>query len=304
MKKLARLILFFSFSFIILLIAGTGLRFLVLKVQWIRYLPAADESPLTLLVSSAHWALSLALFGAILTSLSYTARLKIFAPAAFAGIVILSLVFSFGVSLGLERWSLVPAGHSGAVIPGGAGVIASQGTTSVVLLNGPQDPRGPLVISIADRPLLYRPQAAGPNNTSLVIPPLPLGSDSPWFLKSIAIDLRLNAEQFQSSFAEGAVPFIIYAGALIFFLASLGFLFKLSVWPLANLCVGALVFRLILSFETFINSPEMHDTFASFTGNYIRDSLVVPLIFCVFGVLVIIYSALVYAAKRRKNEDE
>lgn len=303
MKKLAQLIIFFSLSFAVILAVSAGFRFLILRVQWLRSLPIEEETPLTALIAAARWALSAALFGSLALSLSYTARRRVFVPAAIVCLIVLSLSFSFGISFGLKQLEMIPPRQFSAVTLGGEGIILRQANTSVVLLKGPAESRGARVTLIAGRPLLYQAKPVGPNNTALALPPLPLGNESPWFLKSIAIDLRLNAEQLRGRFDAGIIPFSIYTGALIFLLVSLGFIFKLSVWPLANLFCGCLVFRLILNLETFLNSPEMQATFTSFLGNRLPASLTVPLIFCVFGLLVFIYSILVYLAKRRGNEE-
>jgi len=280
-----------------------------------RSVPMESEALLSTLIVAARWALSLALYGSIMLGLSYAARRKIFALVALPCVIVLSLGFTFGVSLALERWELIPPAQFTGKPLGGAGVILSQGNTSLVLLKGTQDARGPRVVAFADRPLLYQPDLVGPNNFMPTLPPLPLGSNAPWFLRSIAIDLRLNAERLQGRLNEGLdgwlaggpagrhMQFFIYAGALVFFLASLGFLFNLSAWPLANLFTGGLVFRLILSLETFFNSPEMQDTFEFFVGKWLPAPLVVPLIFCVFALLIYIYSMLVYLAKRRPREE-
>jgi hypothetical protein len=303
-KKLVRLALFFSISFTVVLIIAAGFRFLVLRVALMSRLPPENEAVLLTIIAAVRWALSAALYGSILLSLSYAVRKSVFAPAVIISVIILSLSFSFGILLGLEqlKHNVSPAPYSAGALSG-PGVILTQANTSVVLLKGPEDSRGPRVTVFTDKPLLYQADPSGPNNSVPAIPPLPLEVESPWLLKSIAIDLRLNAEQLQSRLAAGIIPFFIYSGALVFFLVSLGFIFRLSVWPLANIFFGALVFRLILSAETFVNSPEMQDTFASFLGNRFSVSLAVPLIFCVFGVLVTIYSALVYLAQRRNRED-
>jgi hypothetical protein len=302
-KKLIRLVLFFSLSFTVIVAAAAGFRFLILRVSLMCRLPPENEALLTTIIAAVRWALSAALYGSILLSLSYAARKSVFTPVAVIVVIILSLSFSFGVLLGLEQIKLSPHPYTARVI-GGEGVILTQANTSVVLLRGPQEPRGPRVTVFAGRPLLYQAEPSGPNNSVLALPPLPLEVESPWLLKSIAIDLRLNAEQLQSRLASGIIPFFIYAGALVFFLVSLGFIFKLSVWPLANVFFGFLIFRLIMGVETFFNSQEIQDTFKSFIGNRFPVSLAVPSIFCVFGILVTIYSLLVYLAKRRGREED
>ena len=304
MKKLARLVLFFSLSFIIMTVSVTGFRFLVLWVQWMCSLPQENMAVLPVLITAARWALSVALYGSILFSLSYSIRREVFAPIAMICLMILSLAFTFGISLSLEQLEHIEPIQQNAGNLGGAGVILNQVNTSVVLLNGPGDPRGPRVTAFTDKPLLYQAEPAGPNNSVLPLPPLPLEIASPWFLKSIAIDFRMSAEQLDASFSQGIIPFFIYAGALVFFLVSLGFIFRLSAWPLANLFFGIVVFRLILGMEVFFNSPEMQETFSAFLANHLPVSLTVPLIFCVLGLLVTIYSVLVYLAKRRSYEED
>jgi hypothetical protein len=187
---------------------------------------------------------------------------------------------------------------------GGPGLILTQGDNAIVLLGGPEEIRGPRVAAIPGRQLIYQEQPVGPDNTILSLPPIPFRDESAWFLKSIAIDFFLSGRQFESRLAEGIIPFFIYAGALVFLLASLGFILRLSNWPLANLFLGVLAFRGILAAETFLNSPEIQDLFGSFLGNRLPLSLTVPLIFCFFGVLVYLYTILVYLAKRRADEED
>jgi hypothetical protein len=221
----------------------------------------------------------------------------------------LALGFSTWVSLGLERLEGVPPARDIANPLGEAGLILSQNTgsgspgTSIVLLKGPAEPRGPRVVAIPNRPLLYQADPVGPNNTILSLPPIPFSDESPWFLKSMAIDLNLSAARFGLFFNQGFMPFLIYAGGLIFFLSSLSFVVKLSAWPLANLFLGCLAFRGILALETFFNSPEIQDVFKSFLENRLPLSLTVPLIFCLFGLLVRLYSVLVFLARRRSDEE-
>ena len=282
------------------------MRFLAIQVDWVRTLPKRPGTPLSALISAGHWALAFALYGSLLLSLSYAARGKFFVPMTVVCITLLSLGFSFGVSFGLDSWENVPPASSAGRLLGGPGLILtnalSHDETAIVLLAGPAEPRGPRVAAIPGRPLIYQEAAPGADNLSL--PPVPFRDENPWFLKSIAIDIRLSAAQFAERFSGGLTPFFIYAGALIFFLSSLGFILKLSVWPLANLFLGCLAFRGILALETFFNSPEMQDVFDSFLQKRLPSSLTVPLIFCGFGILVHLYSALVYAAKRRADDED
>jgi len=304
-KNLAKLALFFSLSFAIVFVAAIGVDYLALQVEWARILPQKPETFLTMIISAAHWALSLAMYTSILLSMSYAARRRCFAPMSMICVMLLSLLFNFGVSFALYHWESVPPAETNLKPMGEKGLILSnnlnRNETAVVLLNGTAEPLGPRVTAIPDRPLLFQESTA---NASISLPPIPFGDDSPWFIKSLSIDLKLSNEQLHKRFGEGLFSYFLYSGALIFMLCSFGLTInKFSVWPLANLFLGILAFRGVLAIETFFNSPEMQDLSGSFFKNVIPSTMMVPLIFLIFGLLVSTYSILFYAAKRRNEDD-
>jgi hypothetical protein len=312
-KNLARLALFFSLTFAVLFIFSAASRYLHLWIAGVRLLPARPQMALPEFIAAVRWALPLTLYFSLLFGLSYAARLntgfwgagvrRLSAPPAMICLCILSLGFSGAVSLGLERLGdMVPAPGLSRPL-GRPGLLLTQGDTTIVLLRGPAESQGQRVVAMAGRPLIYQEQPLGPNNTLLSLPPVPFRDEAPWFLRSLAIDFSLTGRQFEARLGEGLVSFGIYAGALIFLLISLGFIFKLSNWPLANLFLGCLAFRGILAAETFLNSPEIQDLFASFLENRLPLSYTVPLVFCVFGVLVNLYTFLVFLARRRTDEE-
>jgi hypothetical protein len=155
------------------------------------------------------------------------------------------------------------------------------------------------VAVIPGQPMIFYESA----RVNFDLPPVPFTDDTPWFLKDISIDIRLNAEIFQKKFSEGIFPFLLYAGSLIFLLCSLGNAFKFSTWPLANLFLGILGFRAILAVETFLNTPEIQDVIDSFLRGMIPLTLAVPFIFLGTGLLLHLYSFLTFILKRR-NTDE
>ena len=302
-KNFAKLTLFFSISFIVIFLAATGVRFLALWVEWAKNLPVKPETFLTLIITAAHWALSLALFASILFSLSYSARQKYFSPLTVVCIMTLSIIFCLGSSFLLESWKSVPPAQSTGVPLGGKGLILSnslnRNETAVILLNGAADPLGPRVVAIPGQPLVFQ-EAAG---ASFNLPPVPFADNTPWFLKSLVIDLRLNAEMFQLRFREGLFSYLIYVVSLIFLLCSLSYAIKFSAWPLANLFLGILAFRGILAFQTFFNSIEMQDILDSFLSNFIPVVFAVPLMFLTLGILLNLYSFLIFISKRRFDDD-
>jgi len=282
----------------------TGVRFLSLRVDWAKNLPPKTETSLTLLITAAHWALSMALFCSIIISLNYSARKSFFALMSLICVMSLSFLFSYGISTALEQWkSVVPATSPGITL-GGKGLILSntlnKNETAVILLNGTDDPLGPRVIAIPGQPLAYQRAASA----DFDLPPIPFGDDTPWFLKDIEIDIRLNAEMFQQKFLQGFIPYLFYVGSLIYLLCSLGYVIKFSAWPLANLFLSILAFRGILALNTFINSQEMQIIMASFLNNKIPVENALPFIFLGFGTLINLYSLLASAAKRRVDDDD
>ena len=304
MRKLAKLTIFFSLIFIIIFVAVTGIRFLSLRVDWAKNLPPKPETSLTLLITAAHWALSMALFCSIIIALNYSVRKGFFALMSLICVMSLSFLFSFGISTALEQWKSVLPAKSPGITLGGKGLILSntlnKNETAVVLLNGTADPLGPRVIAIPDQPMAYHRTASA----GFELPPVPFGDDTPWFLKDVEIDIRLNAEMFQRKFSQGFLSYLFYVGSLIYLLCSLGYVIKFSAWPLANLFLSILAFRGILALNTFFNTQEMQMITASFLNNRIPVVYALPFIFLGFGTLVNLYSLLVFAAKRRVDDDD
>ena len=80
MKKVARLVLFFSLCFTVLFILAAFVRYLTIRIDLIRLLPAREETRLPELITAARWALPFAVYISLLFGLSYAARLEIFVP--------------------------------------------------------------------------------------------------------------------------------------------------------------------------------------------------------------------------------
>jgi hypothetical protein len=304
-RKLVKLVLFYSLSFAILFLISTGLRFLVLHIEWVRALSQERETVLVEIITAARWALSLAVYGGILLGLSYAVRREVFAPVAISCVALLTIGFTFGIGQLLKSWENVPPAKTPVQPLGRPGLILSNNVrpagTVLILLEGSAKPGGSRVVATPGKPLLYQEKFAGKDLSLLSLPPAPFSDNCPWFLKSLAIDLRLNAENVRRHLNGGLLSFLMYTGTLVFLLCSLMFILKLSAWPLANLFLGCLAFRGVLALELFFNTPEMQDVFDSFLQNRLSPSLAVPLIFCVVGLLSYLYSFLIYLLKRQSR---
>jgi hypothetical protein len=168
-----------------------------------------------------------------------------------------------------------------------------------VLLDGPSNPGGARVVAFPDRRMLYQETFPGRDTPVTILSLTPFGEESPWFFKSIAIDLKISAENLWRRYSEGQMSFLVYTGALAVLLSSLFFIMNFSAWPLANFFLCCLAFRGVLYMENLLNSPEMQVFLGSLLQNYLPVSAVLPLLFCIIGLLAYLYSFLIYIAKRK-----
>jgi hypothetical protein len=290
--------------FAILFLTAVLLGFLSSWIELARFIPL-EARPGEDIAELAWEALPAALYLSILLALSYTARRNMPIPFAITGIFVLACVFSLGVSLGISRadaLNLTPRPVSS--LQGRPGLILSQSNNAIILLRGTSDIRGPRVVSIPGRPLIYQEVPLGPNNTILNLPALPFEDETPWFVRSLAIDFSLSAGELKSRLEASFFYFAAYAFSLILLLASLRFLLELSRWPLANLLLGALVFRLIVALETFLNAREITTLIDSFLTGRLPPMLITPAIFGALALLFIVYTLLVRIARPRRNDDD
>jgi hypothetical protein len=301
MKNFARLALFSTVCFIVVFAVSALLNFLGLWVEALKTLPFRQGLSGGFIVSGSK-ALPAALYTTVLLSLSYTVRRKMPAPLSIIGIFVLAFGLTLGFALGIGRLdnvNLAPPAFK--TIQGEPGLILSRGNTSIILLKGSGAPAGPRVAVIPGQPLIYQETSLGPDNAALSLPSLPFRTDKTWFISSIGIDFELVSREFKNRLGQGLVLFCVYAGALVFFLSSLRFLLELSRWPLANLFLGALVFRGILALETFLDTPEIEGFLKSFLGEKLLGPALTPLVFCILGTLIVVYTLLVNLARGRER---
>jgi len=298
MKSLAKLILFFSLCFIIIFSLAILFGLLSSWIDAVRIIPLGARPGED--AAEAVWKiLPIVIHLSILLTLSYSSRRKIPVPLSIVCIIVLGCVFAIGGSIGLSRTSALQAAIKPAPsVPGDPGLILSRSDNIIVLLKDSSVIRGPRVVSIPGQPLIYQEEPLGPYNTILNLPDLPFSDDTPWFIRSMEIDFNLSAGEIQNRLEENLISFFTYVFSLILLLASLRFLMDLSQWPLANLFLGALVFRSILALETFLNAREINALIGSFIKIKVPPMLITPLVFSTIGVLVIIYTLLAHIARR------
>jgi hypothetical protein len=309
-KNFAKLVLFFSFSFIGILAFASALALLE---EWAGqaalFPPPADPSGsgsftgnLVLYLTSA---LPAAFYLSILLGQSYAARWRMAYPAVFCVMLVFSLVLSGGAFFGLESLKRM-GGLSLTLKPPPAdlakpGFMLNPGSRvsgiETVFLTDPYEPWGPRVFqsfSGAEHSLGYQSRGIPFGQVRL-----PFMEEKSGLFDSIDRDLERSGGVFSAWFAEGFLAYGIYAGALGALLLSLGCLVNISFWSLANLFFAALAFRGALALENLLNQPNIHRLLASFAGGIVPESLINPLLFCALGALILLYSGLVYLARGR-----
>jgi len=302
--KLVKLAVHFFLCFIGLFLIAAGIRFLAIRLEWTRLLTLQPEALQNELAAALQWALPFGLYCSIILGLCYTSREKVFAPIAILIMIVLSVGLSFLISGGLGTVESLVSEKIATRPIGGRGLILANPARptglAVVLLDGPSRPGGARVVIYPDRPMIYQQTFPG-NEPPAAIPLAPIGEESPWIFNDIAKDLKLSADHLRRLYNEGVMPFLVYTGALVVLLVSFLFIMNFSAWPLANFFLCCVVFRGVLSLERLLNSSDVQNIINSYLQNYLPPSAVIPIIFCVVGLLIYLYSFLIYLARRKRG---
>lgn len=295
MNNIARLALFFSLFFIISFALAGAFEYVRLAVEAATIIPAGPSFTLGQFAGALWKIFPLILYCAILMGLSYSARRRIAPFAAILGVFILAGGAALGFSLGIRN---LKAGGMDASLRlrgetlGRPGLILSRWDVGVTLLGDPGQSDGSRVISIPGRPLIYQEKPVGPDNAVA-----PFRNEGAERMRGLLVDAALAAEQFETRLNRGLFPFALYGGAIILLLSSLCFVLDLSSWPLANLFCGALAFRGVLAFQTFIDSRFVQTFIAAFFDNRIDGAIISPIIFAGLALLILLYTFLVNLAR-------
>jgi hypothetical protein len=297
MSNIARLALFFSIFFTISFAFAGAFEYVRLAVDAATTIPAGPPVKLGQFIGALRKIFPLILYCAILMGLSYSARRLIAPSAAILSVFILAAGGALGLSLGLRNLEtdsvdapLRPRGETETL--GGPGLILSQWDVATALLGDPGKGEGSRVVSIPGRPLIYQETPSGPNTAVSLF-----RKEDSALTRGLLVDSALAAEQFETRLDRGLLPFALYGGALILLLSSLRFVLDLSSWPLANLFCGALAFRGILAFQTFIDSRSVQTFIIAFFDRRIDGAIISPIIFTGLALLILLYTFLVNIAR-------
>jgi hypothetical protein len=288
-KNLAKLILSFTFSFIVILILAGLAGFLRDWVDTALLFPPAAAPVLSVVFAPA-------LYFSLLIGISYSSRRRVPYPLSLVTLLVLSTGLAMAASIGisrLEKMELTGIRVPPPRVAPGLVFTLTPADTQAVLLG----PEGGRILSLPGQALFFESSSYGLRQLRL-----PFREERGAVLPGISADFARSSRVLKAWFNAGLVPFAMYAASLSLFLVSLGCLVNISFWPLANLFFGAMAFRGALALESFLNAEETHLLLSAFAGNIIPESLINPAIFTILGILILLYSGLVYLARGRRSE--
>jgi hypothetical protein len=306
-KSLARLILFFSITFILLLLISGILLFFSRWIQNSLRIPEQSLAVGTELFWAFKKALSFTLYTTILLSLSYSVRKSVGALPALFILTLGGTLLSAGLTEGLKNLSAPPtsATLSSMVYKsralGGSGLIRAytteSGSTIQAVLNGSGEERGSL-IAMEGTNALHKIDFPAPGT---VVWKNPFDQGSIDTLRNLEGELFLSSDLFFHRADQGWLSLLIFAGTLSLFLASFQFVLRLTAWPLANLFLGALLFRFLVLLEQGIYSEEATGFIGILSQGLLPESLMAPAALLALTVLLNTYTLLLYLSRDRRT---
>jgi hypothetical protein len=309
-RNLARVILFFTVSFLLCFVLAAAFRWFFFYLDAVRVIPALKFAPLSSLARALKTAIPAALYLCLMLSLSYAARNGAGPLSAIPVLFLLSLTSCLALSLGRFRLA-IPAlnaaagGQERESAPptlGQRGLRLLEGEVSIIVLGEPSDPASPRIVAAPGEALYYLSVPGGIRNTPPRLPPVPFLRNVFPLAGSIFADLDRAAEAIDVRQQAGFSTLLVYLASLCLMCVSFYPVFSASLWPLVNFFLGMILFRGILAFQVFIESDQIQNFIFFFAGRFIPKSVISPAVFGIAGTLALLYTTLLFAGKGRKRE--
>lgn len=307
MKSVARLILFFSITFILLLLVSGTLLFFSQWIQNSFRVPVQGFAAGNELFWALKKALSFTLHGTLLLSLSYSVRKSVGALPTLLILTLGGTLLTAGITEGLRTLSASPASAallSMAYTPrtlGESGLIRAytteSGSTIQAVLSGAGEAGGNL-IAMEGTNTLRRIDFPAPGT---VVWKNPFDRGSIGVSRTLEGELFLSSDRFFHRADQGWLSILMVAGTLSLFLASFQFILRLTAWPLANLFLGALLFRFLVLLEQGIYSEEATQFMGALSRFLLPESLMAPVALLALAVLLNTYTLLLYLSQDRRS---
>ncbi len=252
-------------------------------------------------------ALSFTLYGTVLISLSYSVRKTVGALPTLIVITLSGTLLSGGITEGLKTISASPVSATMAKLLyqpkalGEPGLIRAytteSGVTVQAVLGDSGIAQGSAIVMEGTK-ALRKVDFPAPGT---VVWKNPFEQGTIGTIRTLEEELFLSSDRLFRRADQGWLDILVFALTLSFFLASFQFVFRLTAWPLANLFLGALIFRFLVFFEQAIYSEEATQFIGVLSQGFLPESMVTPAALVALGILLNIYSLLLYLAQDRRS---
>jgi hypothetical protein len=310
LSDILRLIRVICLWFIIAFVLFTMVNFLALKIHAVRSLWLL-QSNMELFASAVWSSLPPVIYLVILIGLSYSARRGIGILLSFICVCVISLVwltlFTLMFSTAYKVVDLLS--NNTPLYLGESGLIMEHEDNVIVLVGGLTDPDRGQVVAKTGEPLRYESEndaisSASLRNETESAPLIFFRHDSVQLLGNIQFYFERVSQQLNTRLNESLLSFYVYTASIIFCLCCLRFVFNLSTWPLANIFLGAILFRGVLGVGNLFEQDIVRSLFLRFWVDGVPVSILEPALFCVLGLLFTLAAGIAFLIKKRWKVDE
>jgi hypothetical protein len=290
-KSIVRLAVLTTVCFFLVFIISALLSFLQLRIFTTVSSPVQSLVTLKTAVSHIVWTLPLSLYSTVWLSTNYSLRHKISRLASFIVVSLISTALAAALVQGLTLASgmEVPFYHTHNEQLAKPGLLLSEGEIGIILLEEPSTKSAARVISVPESPLYYEKNPIDAHSEIIKAPGTPFEKESVWVLENCYLDFSLSASEIQLSFERGFASFLCRILPLAALLVGLSFMCPSGKNPLVHLFLSAIVFRLVLMLEVFVNSNEVQTVLRNFFQGRIEPRFISPLVFTVLALLSLIF---------------
>jgi hypothetical protein len=294
-KKFFALLGFTIANFTLVFLISSAISFLQMWVSAAISIPSDSYIELYKLFDKIRWTIPLSFYVTILFSMNHALRIKVHPALSFLCVGVLSCGFVFS-AFSFYNVTLPPVNVESKTL-GSAGLMLSNGTTVFVLLDKPDLDTGSRVLATKGEPLVL--QTSDESDSFVHLPPPPFSQNSNRLFDDLWLDFSFSAQNIYKHFESGLNSFLIWIVPLAVILICLSFMFNVGVWPLANLFLCAIFFRLVLLLEVFINRDYVQEFLKEFSKGAISANFMSPLVFSILATLLLAYVVLMHFAEEK-----
>lgn len=302
MKGAARLTLFYIVTFAFFLTASAAFSLLRAWALAASAAPPHPFSAIAVAITSLVTVVPLAVYGAVLSSFTYSSRHGIGRILSTIIIFVFSSAALFGFSFGASRLQDLATSDSLRIASGApkanSVLVVRYENGSAVVFAGPT-----AVVAVGGAPIRVADKGEGPEFglRSERIDPFAPSIKVPSSLEGLSSIFTAIGRRLAAAMGTGVLALAAYAVALSFLLASFRFLAGSTRWPFADFVLCAVALRGVAAYDDFLASGVMGRLLAALAGP-LPGEYVTPAALAVVGFAVTLCAFLsALAGGRRKD---